>query len=83
MSTVILIANQPSPMGLMYSLEALVELAREHPEKYYVEGDKLLLKETRPTTGAVDSAFCTCPMFFDDGRSDPAVCEFCGKPQSH
>lgn len=29
-----------------------------------------------------DSAYCTCQLFFDDGRSDPAVCEFCGKPQS-
>ena len=55
MSTVILIANQPSPMGLMYSLEALEELARDHPEKYYVEGDKLLLKETRPTMPAPDA----------------------------
>jgi hypothetical protein len=46
----------------MYSLEALKELAREHPEKYYVEGDKLLLKETRPTKRALDEGDSPAPQ---------------------
>lgn len=71
MSTVILIANEPSPMGLTYSLEALKELAREHPEKYYVEGDKLLLfQSTLPMKAASAQLAQMTAAHFGPSRAD-------------
>jgi len=45
---VILIANQPSAMGLVYTVEALEQIAKRYPEKFYVDGDKLLLRKLPP-----------------------------------